>query len=250
MAKYTDKQLKEASKFVLDRVRAEVSMENFIYPLLLEYAKKIIDVAYKYGISPGKFRFSSDRQLKAEVDRIISELLEEIREAMWDLALYEAEDEDSLRTFLLGEYKDSTLDERFDYYEKAFRDEMQMLLGGAFFAGIDREELKGILEKEYKHIANLEFVLEAIVAGYATNITRRNGVTTSSFYALNVLSRNTIARGWMERWRTMHEGAKGFYSLRGSSYPCAQCDDMVGWHPIDEYEGLWHPNCKCIFIFT
>lgn len=250
MPSYTEKQLREASQFVLERVRAEVSMETHIYPLLIDAAKKIIALGYKYGLTPGKFRFSSDRQLKAEVDRIISELISEIEEMMWELALYEEEDEEGLMAFLMKKYKGATLEERFSQYADDFRAEMQMLIGAGLFADMTEKELYAVVEKDYKHIASLKFVLAAIVAGYATGISHKNGVTTSSFYALNVLARNTIARGWMQRWKEMHPNATMFYSARGSSYPCAQCDDMVGWHPIEEYEGLWHPNCKCIFIFV
>lgn len=250
MPAYTDRQLREASEFVLERVRAEVSMETHVYPLLIEAAKKIIAIGYRYGLSPGMFRFSENRRLKAEVDRIISELISEIEEMMWELALYVEEDKESMVALLSGEYKGATLEERFGRYASDFGREMQMLIGAGLFAGMTEKELCAVVEKDYRHIANLKFVMAATVAGYATGIGRKNGVTTSSFYALNVLARNTIARGWMERWRGMHPNATMFYSARGSSYPCAQCDDMVGWHPIEEYEGLWHPNCKCIFIFV
>lgn len=78
-----------------------------------------------------------------------------------------------------------------------------------------------------------------------------NYLKSGGGHSADVLVRNTITANRMEEYREENKDAIGFYSMRGSTYPCSICDDETGFHTMDEYPmyGTWHPNCKCIIIF-
>lgn len=78
------------------------------------------------------------------------------------------------------------------------------------------------------------------------------GKSSSAYNLLTSLSRNEIALTWMWWYgkQALKKNATGFYSFRGSSYPCALCDDMVGFHPMQDYRYQWHLNCRCYFVFV
>lgn len=89
------------------------------------------------------------------------------------------------------------------------------------------------------------------LSGYVHDYIYNTDASRSPSKALSLLTTFAVTEGWMRWWglNAVRNGAKGFYSYRGSSYPCSYCDSMVGYHPMADYQGAWHPHCKCYFIF-
>ena len=77
---YSDKDINEAKAFVLKRIEAEISMQKHLDEALLWAAKEIIRISYKYKIKASLFRFSTNRQLKEEVDKVMAKLREMLYE--------------------------------------------------------------------------------------------------------------------------------------------------------------------------
>ena len=66
----TDKEIEEGKEYLHQRLDAELSMRTNLQIVMIEAAKQIIDISYRYKISPELFRFSANRQLQKEVDAI------------------------------------------------------------------------------------------------------------------------------------------------------------------------------------
>ena len=69
----TDKEIEEAKEYLRQRLDAELSMRTNLQIVMIEAAKQIIDISYRYKISPELFRFSANRQLQEEVDEVKQE---------------------------------------------------------------------------------------------------------------------------------------------------------------------------------
>ena len=88
--------------------------------------------------------------------------------------------------------------------------------------------------------------------GYVNDFVYNTQSSRSPIKAMSLLASFAVAEGWMYWWglNGKRNRATGFFSFRGSSYPCDLCNSMVGYHPISEYVGIWHPHCKCYFVFV
>ena len=64
----TDKEIEEAKEYLRQRLDVELSMRTNLQIVMIEAAKQIIDISYRYKISPELFRFAANRQLQEEVD--------------------------------------------------------------------------------------------------------------------------------------------------------------------------------------
>lgn len=93
---------------------------------------------------------------------------------------------------------------------------------------------------------------EERLSGYVEDFVYKKDLVRSPEKALSLLTSFAITEGWMRWWglNGIRNDAKGFFSFRGSSYPCSLCDSMIGYHPIADYMGAWHPHCKCYFVFV
>lgn len=257
---YTDKDIEEAKAFIRKRVEAEISMQNHLDEALLWAAKEIIDISYKYKIKASLFRFSANPELNREVSEVIAKLRQKLYKYTETLSVsVEEESKKVIIPFINQESYGKTLKERIDIYTNRYKYEIEAFVAaGLLFkksAARLLEAIRGDLAAPY----NNELFKKSVLSGglIATRI-KTNGVSygqghaVSSRNMLNNLARNIIASAWMYMYgrAAKKKGAIGFYSFRGSSYPCSYCDSMVGFHPIEEYRGYWHPNCRCFFVFA
>lgn len=79
--------------------------------------------------------------------------------------------------------------------------------------------------------------------------TFKKKAVTSAPRGLAELSSFIVAKVWMQYLVTQRD-VYGYYVRRGSSYPCAMCDNAVGLHSADETDNLppLHKHCCCIAI--
>lgn len=211
----TDKEIEEAKEYLRQRLDAELSMRTNLQIVMIEAAKQIIDISYRYKISPELFRFSANRQLQEEVDAIILSLLEIIEDYTYTLAVATHEDnKDAIITCITRESYGKTFTQRAREY-------------------VDR------FSKGYPIISRLG-VQESFGVGR----------TVSSWTALSDLTEYAVAEGWMKHWELQAKacGAVGFFVMRGSSYPCNICDDEVGFHVEWDKLPPYHGHCKCFAV--
>ena len=63
MKQPTQKQIQDAKDFIKLRLQAEISMQSHLEELLVQAAKEIIDISFKYDIQPSMFQFSANENL-------------------------------------------------------------------------------------------------------------------------------------------------------------------------------------------
>lgn len=229
----------KAKEYLRKRVAAEVSMEHYLDRKLLAAALKIVRLAYKRNIPPSLFSFSYHPFLALEVDRIINELIDEIEEYNLRLAVSTDKEEDNvLLPYINREINGATYDDRIRNYAIRFKMELQDLIGAGVVLGLS---LKGVEESVRKSFKT------PYVSSIASHLPHKG---QSAYHRLQVLTRHTIADGWMFSFfeSARKGGAAGYYVYRGSSCPCSLCDMMVGYHPITDYVLPVHPNCKCFAV--
>lgn len=257
---YTEKDINEAKAFIRNRVEAEISMQNHLDEALIWAAKEIISISYRYKIKASLFKFSTNKKLKCEVDEVIAKLREMLYEYTESLSIAVDEDsEDNIIAYINEGTYGKTLKERMSIYSNRYKYELEAFIASGLLASMPEDELLSSIRSNLSAPYNNELFRKSVTQGgmAATRIQTKGvsygqGHSNSARNLLNTLSRNTIADAWMYMYGMHAKGnnAIGFYSFRGSSYPCSYCDSMVGFHTIDEYKGHWHPNCRCFFIFV
>lgn len=248
----TRQQITEAKQYVLDRVEAELSSVSALDTRLLRAARDIIRIARKYNVPPERFRFSADTRLQREVDAVIARLKEEILSDIQTCSLASGKSgREEVIAFLEEKQYGKTLRQRIDTYARRWKYEIEAFIAAALIKGIAATSIENAYRQHYKNpyaFINGEKGAAVRLQGASYGAGRSN----LSYNMLSSLSRNSVATAWMHADRVEAErgGATGFYSYRGSSYPCTYCDSKVGYHPISEFPGTWHPRCKCYFIFV
>lgn len=258
--RYTDNEITEAKAFILKRVEAEISMQKHLDEALLWAAKEIIRISYKYKIKASLFRFSTNRQLKEEVDKVMAKLREMLYEYTESLSVaVDKSRKDDIIALINEETYSHTLNERINIYTNRYRYELEAFVAAGLAFGMGSTKLLNNIKSTLNVPYNNDLFRRAVVKGgmEATRIktggiSYGKGHSNSSRNMLNNLLRNTVSFAWMYVYGAIAKdnGAIGFYSFRGSTYPCSHCDDMVGYHPIEDYKGQWHPNCRCFFVFA
>ena len=260
MKEPANKQIKEAKDFVIQRVRAEISIQSHLDELLMQATKEIIAISLKYNIVPQNFRFSANVELQSEVDEVMRKLRKLIYDYTETLSVYNRkEDKEEIIGFINRENKGKTLSERINIYCNRYKYEIEAAIAAGLLSGISKDKIEESIKRNLNSPYNNPYFRNAVdkSESVATRIQTGGisygvGKSNSARNSLKTLTRFTIGAAWMYFWGLSgsRSGAKGFYSYRGSSYPCAYCDDMVGYHPMEEYQEQWHVNCMCFFVFV
>ena len=258
--KYTDKDIKEAKEFILRRVDAEISMQTHLDEALLWAAREIVRISYKYKIAASQFRFSANPLLQREVDEVLARLREMLYEYTETLSrAVDEEQKDDIIAFINEETYGHTLKERINIYTNRYKYELEAFVAAGLLSKKSIERLVETIKTNLSNPYNNQLFRNTVVKGgmvatrLATGgISYGRGHSNSARNLLNTLLRNTIGSAWMNIYgaNAYKNGAVGYYSFRGSSYPCGFCDSQVGYHPIQDYQGIWHNNCRCYFVFV
>lgn len=258
--KYTEKDIEEAKAFIRKRVDAELSMQKHLDEAMLWAAKEIIRISYKYKIKASLFKFSTNADLKKEVDAVLEKLREMLYEYTETLSVAVDKDKsDDIIAYINEETYGHTLKERINTYVNRYKYELEAFVASGLAAGYVSSKLLSTVRTNLNAPYNNELFRNTVIrGGMAATRIKTNGISygqghsNSARNLLLTLARNTIGSAWMNIYgvNAYNNGAVGFYSFRGSSYLCNLCDSMVGYHPIQEYQGEWHLNCRCFFVFV
>lgn len=258
--KYTDKDIKEAKEFILRRIDAEISMQTHLDEALLWAAREIVRISYKYKVSASQFRFSVNTNLQKDVDEVLARLREMLYEYTETLSVaVDDTQKDDIIAFINEESYGHTLKERINIYTNRYKYELEAFIAAGLLAKKSVEAIVTTIKKNLSNPYNNQLFRDTVVRGgmaatrIATGgISYGRGHSNSARNLLNTLTRNMVGSAWMNVYGTTayNNGAVGFYSFRGSSYACNICQDMVGYHPIQEFQGGWHLNCRCYFVFV
>lgn len=228
-----------AKEYLKKRLSAENSMEHFLDSILLKAAREIVSLCYRANIPPTLFSFSYDPIISLQVNRIIAQLEDDIYEMNMELALKtDKDDRESLMPYFDREINGITYSDRLHAYTSNFKKELQEFILVGLVVGMGEQKLKDHIRDSYKIPYKKGVISDKPHKGY------------SSYERMQLLTRHTIADVWMyaqAEWMRKN-GAVGYMVYRGSSYPCAACDDNTGYHPITEYTLPVHPRCCCYAV--
>lgn len=253
--RYTEEELEAAKEFLRRRIESEQSMARDVEDLLGEYAEALLTLL---------FRDAPQESINALIDELIAELTD-------DCYTLGVDDRDDSRAAIMlwmnSERNGDTLEGRIGKRTHTFFNEVfavylaSRLLGGRRSVG---ELTEGIVENMRKPWDNpiLAEVRERIASGEIAGSLEDfeephfgRGVEISSLGALQTLTGFAVADAWM--WwgyeDAREHGAKGYYVVRGSSYPCDECDSHTGiFYPIgDDYDRpQYHLHCCCYVVYS
>lgn len=248
-----DRRVNEAKVYLRERLGAQLSMRANLESVMTDAVRMLVDVSYRYNVNPGRFRFSANRHLQEEVDAIILALVETIEDYTYALAVgtHEGRREEILAHIGRVSYG-NTFTGRVREYASRFSGEVETAVAAGLALGVAKDAIVSSVKASMKRPFDNPYIREAVKEGHPVAARTGFGVgrTVSSWTALGDLTEYAVAEGWMLNWREeMKEaGARGFYLMRGSSYPCAVCDDAVGFHMEWDKMPPYHPHCCCMAV--
>lgn len=259
----------EAIKY-MERVIHQMALSDTdLKAIIQRYARKLIDQAFVYSYLGKSFHFSANSELDEKASSITDEIKKEIFNIIYtrcdyvDTLAHEKEAEEKsdkfLPLFLGSVIAGQTLEERISRYVSTMHYEIEAYIAAGLANGISRTQILSYyltwLKAPYKSPLLLDafrqqgFKAERILS---KGITFGSGIYISSFDNLVRIEQQTIFHAYNNTlnsiWLTRPE-IIGWYTIRGSAYPCTVCDENVGvFHPKDEFFSGYHARCCCIMI--
>lgn len=249
---YTEQELEQAKAFLRDRIRNEQSMSADIERLLIAYAGYLLSALY---------RNLSDDELEALIHDLVAEIMADVEL----LAVDEHDRRDAILLYMLGERNGDTLEGRVSKRCHTFFNEVFAVYAAGKLLNLNETSLLSSIKANFKHpwenevlVAVREKIERGEVTGNIEDFEEPHfgrGVEISSMGALQTMTAYAIGDAWM--WwgheDALSKGAKGYFVVRGSSYPCAECDSHTGiFYPISDEDNRpqYHLNCCCIVVYS
>lgn len=125
------------------------------------------------------------------------------------------------------------------YFTYSSNIELKHFIAVGLIYGLTKQAITNIIAKYYKQPYKNSII---------SNVEHKG---VSSYNRLLLLTRYTIADSWMyaDMRYAIKNGAIGFYSFRGSSYPCQLCDDYAKvFHTFADPYPPYHNRCCCYAV--
>lgn len=248
--RYTQKEYEDAMELLRQRLRNELSMTHDIESLFDEYAEYIIAAL-------------SNGATEADIELLIEDLILRIMDDCRTLAVDEHEVDDSTLA-LIFDGDEMSVEERVKRRARTFLDEVTTAFSAGEILQMDDASILASVKESMEHPWDNELIKEVRgmiergeVAGDVEYYEERHygkGVPVSSRLDMEFITASAVAETWNEwEWKSaLNGGAKGYYIVRGSSYPCEECDSHTGrFFDINDKEHLpqYHRSCKCFVVY-
>ena len=250
---YTDREFEDAKDFLRRRIESEVSMERDVEGLLSEYAGYLLALLYREAPM-------------SDINALVDELIGRIIDDCYILGVDERDDDRAAIIFYMNTPRGGeTMEERVNKRVYTFLVEIGAVYLACKLLDVAMSEALKSIKDNLKHPWDnplLEEVRRRIQSGdIAGDISQfdephfGHGVEISSMEALQKITAYHVADAWMW-WQyedAQKNGAKGYFVVRGSDYPCDECDSHTGiFYPIDDERNRpqYHLNCRCVVVYT
>ena len=248
---YTQEELEEAKAYLRDRLRNEQSMSADIHRLLEMYAAYLLTALF-------------GNATENDIELLIQDLIDQLIADVELLSCDTHDKKDMILLYLHSERYGDTIDGRVRNRVNTFYNEVfaVYVAGKLLNKGYDAilSSVKGNFEKPWEN----PIIVEARERQDRGEIdpdyefkepSFGRGVAVSSLTALDTMLTHAIGDAWMYfGWLDASEkGAKGYYVLRGSSYPCDTCQSHVGiFYDIKDEENRppYHAHCVCFVVYS
>ena len=276
----TEEDVRKAKQYILRRSEVANELADLATDLLTDAAIKIVEIAYKYNFPGEVFTIGSSPEQQKEIAAVMDELEERLFAILEDRVLAGLTSDDdttvlgasatrkaALLAFMLSlGHGNKNLRSTLYDYEWRFLYDLEAAIASLKLAGVS---LPDAITKIRSHITSIytmsevqaairrtnnvmaEFLRTAGVPHNPDGSPNLQGVPREGFNAIinSIRITNDIVCGHNQLLNFIERGAVGYYQLRGSNYPCAICDEQVGFHlGLIDADPLPHPRCVCIRI--
>ena len=212
------------------------------------------------------FTFSKNSSIEKKVDNILDELSGTIYLSISKRAkksisqAFEKTDNkfnNSLFAAFMGISIDGkTIADRIDLYISNFKTEIETYIAIGLANGYSANKIYNLWlsnkKKPYDYLLIRQNIGKFAAKGLNKDLNIGRGYTASSFMGFKDLEMNNTFQaynyGLNKIWKE-DEKIDGWYTIRGSNYPCEECDSHVGeFHDKSEIFYGYHPRCCCIMI--
>lgn len=250
---YTPEELEAAKDFLRKRLESERSMSADVERLLFTYAGYLLSAL---------FSNASDEDIELLIQDLIDQLLADCEL----LAVDDREDKrDAILLYMLGERNGDTLEGRVNKRCHTFFNEVFAVYTAGNLVGWDENSLLSSIKANFEHpwqnevlVAVREKISRGEIDADIEDFEEAHygkGVEISSLGALQTMLGYAIADAWTW-WQyedSKEKGAKGYFVVRGSSYPCTECDSHTGiFYPISDEDNRpqYHAHCCCLVVYS
>ena len=239
------------AQFALKRGQAGRNAETHAAAILFKAAKKVIDESKTYMSPSGGLTRESELLKKAQ--GIMASTAPEIEAYM--KAYSEASCKilgigtASVDEYIGGNIFGETFSARNKRYLSSFAEDIVKMIKAGAILGYSDDKILSAIRTGYKNPYAASIITKAQSKDInISNPSYGRGFYRSSYQNLMRNVRHTIALAW---GRAEQEyGAIGFRVFRGSSYPCAICDDECAYvHKVGDMVVPVHANCRCYIVF-
>lgn len=264
----TQEDITSAKQFILRREDYARVLEAKVDECLANAAQEIVTICYKYNVDPQKFSISSqyNEKMMAEIAEVMDNAEEEILDLIYDYSTATVQKGSTSGKALaawialLGRGNRNLQDTLDGYLYKAMKD-WEAAIAALRHANV---AMAAAVTKVKSHLHSI-YTMPEIMATFdhaddfnATYIRNKGvqkgavGISNNGSTNVTNMAKLTLQMAWMKELSMEHEddGAAGYYVLRGSSYPCETCDNMVGFHKMEDIDGYppYHGHCCCYVI--
>ena len=250
---YTPEELEAAKEFLRKRLESERSMSADVERLLYTYAGYLLSAL---------FSNASDE----DIELLIQDLIEQLMADCELLAIDEREDKrDAILLYMLGERNGDTLEGRVNKRCHTLFNEVFAVYTAGKLLGWDETSLLSSIKANFEHpwdnevlVAIREKINRGEIDADISDFEEAHygkGIEISSLGALQTMLGYAIADAWTW-WQyedAKEKGAKGYHVVRGSSFPCPECDSHTGiFYPISDEENKpqYHAHCCCLVVYS
>lgn len=244
-----------ATSFALRKAQAQSNVETHVTNILYGLAKSIVDIAPQYRTG----KLLSERQYAIRAQQLAKEVEPQIENYVraYAEASVKVLGMDSTKVvddYLGEEVFGRTFYKRNSTYLGQFADDIVKMVKAGISLGYDQNKLLAAIRSGYQSPYRASVITKAKKQNILTEMPHRGrGIYQASYENIIRNAQNTVNLAWgvQEREYGKENGAVGYMVHRGSSYPCAICDDEVGWiHPMDDMVVPLHCSCRCYVTFV
>lgn len=263
-----DDEIKKAQRYAEKVLDEQVKAEPGIKRIIRKHLSEIIRISMSYKGHPERFRFSDDEDINEKVNEAIRALNDALYQAIEKESLIVkkiAEDrEDNMIDdvliigFLSSLIGGKTLKQRINLYTTQLKTEIEAFIAAGMAIKLSPDGILREWQANKKSPYGSTLIKEAIKKGgfAATRIQTKGihygiGRYIGAFENIRRLYITTIQEAYNKSLEEIFKkkGFIGWFTVRGSNYPCPICESMTFViHSPDESFIAYHPFCMCLYI--
>lgn len=246
---------KRGRDFTLKRMQAQRNLERRIQNILYQGAKRIVGISDRYRVGN---RFMDERGFMSEASHIMAQTEADIASYMRAYSLASCKvlgvGSDDVSAFLSGKVFGRSFSERNGTYLGNFAEDIVRMVKAGVLMGYPQSKILSAVRTGYKNPYQTSIVTKARRKDFSIATPSYGKGKFHAAYAnivRNAQQMVSLAWGRAEQQYGRESGAIGFRVFRGSSFPCAVCDDECAYlHHFGDPYPPFHVSCVCFTVFV